>query len=317
MPIAIDCPNCGVAMKAPDHAAGKRVKCPKCGTAIPIPSPEDEFEVIEEAPKPAKKAVKLKPVSTKPIQRDDDDDDDDEPRAKKRLDDDEEEEDRPRKRTKASKKSKKSGGFPMWIPIAGGGVLVLAVVVVGLALLLSGPPAGYTKINDAGIRIYLHGKVTGTFIKHNGVISPNLYLVSSDDRDNLDHKCTLYAQRKPDTKPIPATKSNLRDAYSNAFFVQQFLNHTVVSEEDITVGGQPGTMMIIKELPDVWEKDEQQKEFFKERNDRVRARHAREGKVSAFIYVVNGDWAYYISVTNTLKDIDPAKLKIILDSVRF
>jgi hypothetical protein len=38
MPIDIVCPSCGKRLKAPDTAAGKRVKCPQCSAAVPVPA---------------------------------------------------------------------------------------------------------------------------------------------------------------------------------------------------------------------------------------------------------------------------------------
>jgi hypothetical protein len=36
MPISVACPGCSTKFKAPDAAAGKRIKCPKCGGAIAV-----------------------------------------------------------------------------------------------------------------------------------------------------------------------------------------------------------------------------------------------------------------------------------------
>lgn len=40
MPITVACPSCRKALKAPDNAAGRKVKCPGCGTALAIPAPQ-------------------------------------------------------------------------------------------------------------------------------------------------------------------------------------------------------------------------------------------------------------------------------------
>src|SRR5262245_42909091 len=56
MPITFNC-GCGKTLRVADEHAGKRVKCPACN-AIGIvpggPEPEPVFEVVENAPKPAK-----------------------------------------------------------------------------------------------------------------------------------------------------------------------------------------------------------------------------------------------------------------------
>jgi len=38
MPIVVTCPSCSATLKAPDTAAGKRVKCPKCTSPIDVPA---------------------------------------------------------------------------------------------------------------------------------------------------------------------------------------------------------------------------------------------------------------------------------------
>jgi hypothetical protein len=315
-------------MQAPDQAAGKKAKCPKCGSVIPVPTIAEEFEVIDEEPKPAKKAVRIKAVSAKPV--DDDEDEGYERRSRKRRDADEDEDYRPRR---GKKPVKKSGGIPIWIPIVGGGVFLLLIAVVGVGLVLilgnhggvlpstsstsptapklAPPPPGYTSISEAGICVYLHGNVSGH------MLGADQYTVRGTNWNETDHMSEMYAQRTPEFRPSPANKSNVRSAYERASFLTKIRKHTIVSEEEITIGGQPGVVLILKEIPDVWEQDEQQKKFFKNANDRERDRVAKEGKVSAFIYVVNGDWSYCIAVTNKLKDIDPAKIKIITDSVKF
>jgi TM2 domain-containing membrane protein YozV len=54
MPIVVTCPSCSANLKAPDAAAGKRVKCPKCTSTIEVPAaelpPVLEEEFTDEAP---------------------------------------------------------------------------------------------------------------------------------------------------------------------------------------------------------------------------------------------------------------------------
>jgi predicted Zn finger-like uncharacterized protein len=40
MSIVVVCPSCSANIKAPDAAAGKRVKCPKCTSTIQVPTAE-------------------------------------------------------------------------------------------------------------------------------------------------------------------------------------------------------------------------------------------------------------------------------------
>jgi uncharacterized Tic20 family protein len=44
MPISVACPTCGTKLKAPDSAAGKKVKCPKCNILIEVPAEGGEAE---------------------------------------------------------------------------------------------------------------------------------------------------------------------------------------------------------------------------------------------------------------------------------
>jgi hypothetical protein len=54
MPIPVSCPSCGTSLKAPDSAAGRKVKCPKCATpfAVPAAAAEPPMEVQAAPPRP-------------------------------------------------------------------------------------------------------------------------------------------------------------------------------------------------------------------------------------------------------------------------
>ena len=58
MPIVVTCPSCSTTLKAPDSAAGKRVKCPKCTSPIDVPAaappPVVEEEFTDEPLPPAR-----------------------------------------------------------------------------------------------------------------------------------------------------------------------------------------------------------------------------------------------------------------------
>ena len=47
MPIVVTCPSCSATLRAPDAAAGKRVKCSKCTSTIEVPA-DDLPPVLEE-----------------------------------------------------------------------------------------------------------------------------------------------------------------------------------------------------------------------------------------------------------------------------
>jgi TM2 domain-containing membrane protein YozV len=64
MSIVVTCPSCSVSLKAPDAAAGKRVKCPKCTSTIEVPAaaPPPAFdEFTDEAPPASTKGGALQP----------------------------------------------------------------------------------------------------------------------------------------------------------------------------------------------------------------------------------------------------------------
>lgn len=110
MPITVAC-SCGAKLRAPDAAAGKRVKCPKCGTPVAVPAAEADFEVVDDdpPPTPAKKkptaaakpvaaAVKRKPEPVEVNEAVDDDEDDKPKKKSRRRDEDEEEDEKPKKK---------------------------------------------------------------------------------------------------------------------------------------------------------------------------------------------------------------------------
>src|SRR5437762_3484488 len=52
MPIRVECPTCGTALKAPDELAGKPVRCPQCRTRFEVPEPIFEAEEVAPPPPP-------------------------------------------------------------------------------------------------------------------------------------------------------------------------------------------------------------------------------------------------------------------------
>jgi hypothetical protein len=49
MPILVTC-ECGKKLKAPDNAAGKKVRCKQCGETVTVPAAENEFGDFEDDP---------------------------------------------------------------------------------------------------------------------------------------------------------------------------------------------------------------------------------------------------------------------------
>jgi hypothetical protein len=137
MPINVVCPGCGARLNAPDSAAGKRVKCPRpgCGSLIEVAALTPAFEVVEDAPAPARKKAVARELDDedeapkKPARGAAEDEDGEERRARKKKrrdeDEDEDEDDRP---TRKRKKAKKSGGA---FPLVVAGVVLVALLVAG------------------------------------------------------------------------------------------------------------------------------------------------------------------------------------------
>src|SRR5215472_11973579 len=106
MPTISPCPVCDKKLKTPDGAPGRKLRCPGCNTVLILT--EDGLTPAEEGAEPRKGRATPR-------------DEDEAPRrSRRRRDEDEEEEDEdeaPRRR------SRKKGGIPMWVWLAGGGVL--------------------------------------------------------------------------------------------------------------------------------------------------------------------------------------------------
>lgn len=153
MPIAVAC-SCGVKLKAPDAAAGKRVKCPKCGNpvSVPVPAPADDFEMVDDDPPPAPAPARKKPKLV--------DDDDPPPTTKKMptaaktqpmprpkpkpvvvdepVDDDDEEDEKPKKKKGKKKKEEPKSKLPLILGIGGGVVGLLVIVGIVVAVVAGG-----------------------------------------------------------------------------------------------------------------------------------------------------------------------------------
>ena len=61
MPIQISCTGCQSKLKAPDTAAGKKIKCPKCQTVVPVPAGAASGNGAAAAAAAGKVAAKGKP----------------------------------------------------------------------------------------------------------------------------------------------------------------------------------------------------------------------------------------------------------------
>jgi len=366
MPITILCPGCSARITAPDKAAGRTVKCPKCQAPMTVPNPADDagFEIVDEEPAPPPpvpvKAV-AKPIAATPIKAtpvtakrkaaaiDEEEEEFDRPKSKRRRDDDDDgENDRPRRK---GRKAAKKGGFPLWIPLVGGGVLLIAVAVVLFLFVFNkqdagsgsgggggggsretggggggsgnpqtGPPAGFSKITVSDFSVFLPGDVKGSFVRKggpNGPPDPDSYVVNGGRPfEMIENAPSLHAFRRAGFTAL-IDISEGKKLYASGTFISRPWKYEVVSSEELQLGGKPGAKLVIKEVPDLWDDTPQNAEFFKDKNDMERARVAKEGRYAVVLIASNGEWTYLIAIESSAKMPDLGKVKIVIDSIKF
>lgn len=114
------CAACNGKMKAPDEAAGKKVRCPRCKAAVAVPSGEEpQEEAAPEQDVPEMPTVVRRVVAQHVPDRD-------ESPAPRRRDDDRYQDPLPRRR----RKSRSSGGSSAGCGVAAVVLVVLAVLFV-------------------------------------------------------------------------------------------------------------------------------------------------------------------------------------------
>ena len=108
MPIVVQCSGCGGKFRAPDEAAGKRVKCPKCSSSIMLSSADHQDSA--ELPVAQKKLSQIPP----PV---------------------------PAEAAPISDQTRRPPRAPVWAWIGGAAITVLLVVVLLVFFLPTKPPA--------------------------------------------------------------------------------------------------------------------------------------------------------------------------------
>jgi hypothetical protein len=195
MPITVAC-SCGAKLRAPDAAAGKRVKCPKCGSPVPVPAADADFEVIDDPPPPPVKkmptvaaAVKRKPEPVEVNEAVDEDDEDEKPKKKKprRERDEDDEDEKPKKKGKRRvgknrEEEKKKRTIRLILGIVGAVVVLGVMVGVIMAVLhvinndpakaglpaqptqpkVATPPTGWKTFKAGGMSVWIPESVTLT-----------------------------------------------------------------------------------------------------------------------------------------------------------
>jgi hypothetical protein len=125
MPINVTCPSCNATLRAPDTAAGKKIKCPKCATICNVPAAQAPVEEVVEqvAAAPPPRRVE----EERPRARDDED------RPRRRREEEEDEDDdrgRRRRRRRDAQESEPGTGLQIGLGI---GSLVLGVIAMPFA----------------------------------------------------------------------------------------------------------------------------------------------------------------------------------------
>jgi phage FluMu protein Com len=155
MPIDVRCSECSTKLRAPDTAAGKKIKCPKCQTIIPVPAPESEEAAVapvdrEPDPTPAEEDEVLVAPRRRP----------------------EPEGDRPPRRApqRDTSQAESSGTAPLILGIVS---IVLALVAMPLAFMGCCPPIAFISAGLAAVALLLGGGGTVlAFVSKKGLPCP-------------------------------------------------------------------------------------------------------------------------------------------------
>jgi Protein of unknown function (DUF1559) len=124
MPITVSCPSCHAVLRAPDTAAGKKIRCPKCSGVTQVPATaisRASAETLPSSPALAKSTVRTRQtqgVEAPPAPTND--------------------EDRPRARKRRQRAAASNNKLWLWLTLGGvafGGIALVVVVI----LVFSGP----------------------------------------------------------------------------------------------------------------------------------------------------------------------------------
>jgi hypothetical protein len=174
MPIEVSCTNCSALLRAPDAAAGKKIKCPKCETIVPVPAAGGEAATIKPTPStapppmpvpvlPAAPPQAVVPVGPAPSRRDDED----RPPPRRRY---EEDDDRPRRRQRRDESPTTGGsGLPLGLGI---GSIAMGVVALIFSFL---PCCGFVvalTVGGVGMILALVGVIVALTGDRSGLVTP-------------------------------------------------------------------------------------------------------------------------------------------------
>jgi predicted Zn finger-like uncharacterized protein len=158
MAIETSCPNCGKEYSLADAQLGKTVRCKGCEDTFVVEPPrrarrgrdEDDEDRRDSRPRSGRwrDDDEDDDAPRRSRRRRDDDEDDDAPRRSRRRRDDDEDDDAPR----GSRQRAGAGSYLPLILGIGGGVALLAVVLVAVVLLMGGFGSRVTRENFDKVR---------------------------------------------------------------------------------------------------------------------------------------------------------------------
>jgi hypothetical protein len=154
MPIEVQC-SCGTTLRAPDAAAGKKIKCPKCEAIVPVPAAADPAAGMRAAPPslPPEPAPPMASAAPAPPRRRDDIEEEDDRRPRRRF---EEEDDRPRRREPRREAASQEGDMGGVVPLILGIMsIIFSAMAIPLAFMGCCPPIAIIAAGLAGLGLLL------------------------------------------------------------------------------------------------------------------------------------------------------------------
>lgn len=165
MPITVECPTCAAKLRAPDTAAGKRIKCPKCAGIIPVPA----------AAVPPPREIEEQVAAAPPRRRVEEDVEDRPSGSRAEVDEDGDFGDQPRRRgpRRDAHETEATGTFPMVLGIIS---IVFAALAIPLSLMSCCPPIAFVAGAMSGLALLLAGIgiVMGFMQQKRGLVCPTI-----------------------------------------------------------------------------------------------------------------------------------------------
>jgi hypothetical protein len=177
MPIDVQCPNCSATLRAPDAAAGKKVKCPKCEAIIPVQAAGVDNGGIRPAPQPPAPEPPLEMATARaPSRRRQEYE---ERPERKDRDEDFDGDDRPLRRgpRRDAHETESSGTLPLVLGIIS---IVFSVMAIPLSFMGCCPPIAFIAAGLAVLGLLLGGGgLVAAFVQKRGMPCPIIGMVLS------------------------------------------------------------------------------------------------------------------------------------------